>query len=436
LNYYSDKQTKIYTCCLLQNVKEFSMKKFCFVLLTLVTLTTSLFATSEVIWGGARSSFYGIDPFPEDSSWTFIGKNIQKSSSASTPVQIWILGHIDASGNCVLEFEQPHFVTTVPDNIVFLEDINGSNDGFQFNDHEATLTHFDKHGIKVFLQVEPGLADISTLMDIVITKFGHHESVIGFGIDIEWYEVDTDENPNGTIVDTDTIWWNQVTDSAAQQWEDTLVTYNSTYQLFLKHWLAEIMSPIYRGNILYINDSQDFTWGDNPEWGDGALEEMVKEFVGWAEYFSEAPVGFQIGYPNDTTWWCKLSDPITTISSTIISGMNDAGLSQEVGMFWVDFTLYNPVLSFIWENHDDVGIEDRQQNKLINPSIMEQTSNKLLFSEPISSLSIYAVNGRVITTINNIYAAQIETGFLAPGSYLIEAESFSGFSEVSRIVVH
>ena len=53
---------------------------------------------------------------------------------------------------------------------------------------------------------------------------------------------------------------------------------------------------------------------------------MVKEFMGWAEYFSEAPVGFQIGYPNDTTWWREYSDPIDTISSAILSAMNDREL--------------------------------------------------------------------------------------------------------------
>ncbi len=413
------------------------MKNVYSIIIALLPLITSLFATSEVIWGGARSSFYGALPFPEDSSWTVICKNVQHNTGASKPVNVWIVGHIDENGNCVLEFEQPDFVTTVPENVVFLKDINGGTTGHRINNHTETLTHFDKQGVSVFLQVEPGLADISTLMDIVIKQYGHHSSVIGFGIDIEWYKVATDDYANGTIEGKDTLDWFDVTDSAAQHWEDTLLTYNPKYQLFLKHWLHGILSPNYRGNIMFINDSQDFNWGENPEWGDGALNEMVKEFVLWSKFFSEAPVGFQIGYPKDTPWWKKISNPVKTISDEIVEGMNAAGLSQEVGMFWVDFTLRDTTVSFLWEDHGYVSIQNTfNQKKGLHNSIMKHISGTFHFSEPIASLAIYSVNGRVIASKRGIFSSEMSTSFLAPGSYLVEAESYSGLSEVSRIVVH
>ncbi len=409
------------------------MKKVYSILIALILFSTSLLATSEVIWSGARSSFYGAHPFPEDSSWTILSKNIQNSTGAPRPVNVWIVGHIDQNGNCVLEFEQPDFVTIVPENVLFLKDIDGGTTGYRINNHAESLTHFDKQEVDVFLQVEPGRADISTLMDIVLKQYGHHSSVIGFGVDIEWYKVETDDHANGTIeYENDTLDWHDVTDSAAEQWEDTLLTYNPEYKLFLKHWLHGILPPTYRGNIMYINDSQDFTWAE--EWG-GALNEMVREFLVWSEFFSEAPVGFQIGYPKDTEWWKEFSDPVKTISDEIIAGMNDAGLSQEVGMFWVDFTLREPAVSFLWENHGYVGIKsDIQQDSGIK-SIISHSANRLQFSEPIKSLSIYSVTGRVLASRNSIFATEISTGFLATGSYIVEAESFTGLSEVSRIIV-
>ena len=49
--------------------------------------------------------------------------------------------------------------------------------GFSF---KIYLNDFDNRGVKVWLQVEPGLADIETLIDLVLTQYGHHSSIVGF----------------------------------------------------------------------------------------------------------------------------------------------------------------------------------------------------------------------------------------------------------------
>ncbi|MDH7570362.1 MAG: hypothetical protein QHJ73_12350, partial [Armatimonadota bacterium] len=40
--------------------------------------------------------------------------------------------------------------------------------------HEDYLAWFDAHGVSIFLQVEPGLADVPTLIDLVLDRYGDH----------------------------------------------------------------------------------------------------------------------------------------------------------------------------------------------------------------------------------------------------------------------
>lgn len=90
--------------------------------------------------------------------------------------------------------------------------------------HEPFLDYFDTHGIKAWLQVESGFADMPTLIDLVMKRYKHHPSVLGFGVDVEWF------NPPGPDLN------DPVTDSLGRQWESRVKSHNPVYTLFLKHF--------------------------------------------------------------------------------------------------------------------------------------------------------------------------------------------------------
>jgi hypothetical protein len=84
------------------------------------------------------------------------------------------------------------------------------------------------------------------------------------------------------------------------------------------------MPPLYRGSILFIDDSQQFS----------SLNEMVNEFSDWGSWFSPNSVAFQFGYQPDSSWWHQYKDPAKTIGDAIL-----ATIPNTEGLFWVDFTI-------------------------------------------------------------------------------------------------
>jgi len=267
-------------------------------------------AISDIHHAGCRASTYGISPFPTPAGWENAIKTMAGFWPGSQPIGIWIVGILAGEGSdywswtdCNLQFPSP----------------GGSYPYIRFNDtdfHEQFLAYFDTHGIKVFLQVEPGLADIPTLIDLVLNRYGSHSCVIGFGIDVEWYKSSIQK------------FGIEVTDAEAQAWEAAVKAHNSSYKLFLKHWWWTWMPPTYRGDLIFIDDSQ----------GLGNLDRMVKEYRDqWAAHLGGQGniLMFQVGYEKDRTWWSKLPNPPKDIGDAIASAIN----GNPLGIIWVDFTL-------------------------------------------------------------------------------------------------
>jgi hypothetical protein len=99
---------------------------------------------------------------------------------------------------------------------------------------------------------------------------------------------------------------------------------DTNYSIFLKHYAQRWMPPIYRGTILFIDDSQGFS----------SLTSMVSEFKAWGVSFPSNRVAFQFGYKIDTTWWQQYADPASTIGHALRSEIPNL-----YGIFWVDFTI-------------------------------------------------------------------------------------------------
>jgi hypothetical protein len=265
---------------------------------------------AQIKYAGLRSSWYGVDyPFTSE-QWKTMSDNMSGFFPAPPqPTNVWIVGALMSPGICELEFQPADTNLLSYDHISFrTKKIN----------HEQVLSCFDSAGVKVFLQVEPGKADVDTLINLVLSHFGNHSCVAGFGIDVEWLGVDSETNATLRVEDT-----------VAQCWEQRVKSFNSSYRLFLKHWETSIMPPHYRGDIIFIDDSQGF-----PSMGGMALD-----FGKWANYFSPNPVMFQVGYDEDYGWWKTLSNPPKDIGDQI--AMQVKSVDQEIGIIWVDFTL-NP----------------------------------------------------------------------------------------------
>lgn len=255
----------------------------------------------NIIYAGVRSSSYGIKPFPEPQGWQKATQTMSGYFEGSTPCAIWIVGKFERNKACHLFFPSDGKAYT---NIEF-EDVDT---------HEKFLSHFDNVGIKVFLQVEPASADLPTLIDLVLNRYKHHACVIGFGVDAEWHR--ESENPE---------WGVAVSDQQAEMWEKRVKAHNPQYKLFLKHWDRRWMPENYRGDIVFVDDSQILP----------NFDAMLEEFVDyWSAYFYPNMVFFQIGYPSDKPWWQKLDTPPSDIGVAIARR-----IKQDCGIFWVDFTL-------------------------------------------------------------------------------------------------
>lgn len=256
---------------------------------------------SNVIYAGVRSSNYGIKPFPEPQGWQSAIDAMRGYFPGSTPCAIWIVGEFKRPKTCHLFF--PSEGKAYP----YLE--------FEETDkHEQFLSHFDTTGIKVFLQVEPAHADMPSLIDLVLGRYGHHPCVVGFGVDVEWYrEADKPE------------WGVPVDDETAKQWEARVKSHDPSYRLFLKHWDLKWMPQTYRGDIIFVDDGQEVK----------NLEALLDAFQNrWADHFHPSTVIFQIGYNSDKPWWQKLATPPQTIGRAIARKVK-----QNCGIIWVDFSL-------------------------------------------------------------------------------------------------
>lgn len=258
-------------------------------------------SVSNIAYAGVRSSSYGIKPFPPANGWQNAAEAMGGYFPGSTPAAIWIVGEIRKPRASRLFFpsdgrDYPH---------VQFEDADR---------HEPFLAHFDRAGVKVFLQVEPADADVPALVDLVLNRYKHHDCVAGFGVDVEWLR-EADRPGRGIPVD----------DETAKAWEERVKAHNPSYRLFLKHWDRAWMPRSYRGDIIFVDDSQIFD----------SFEALVEEFAaGWAPHFYPNTVFFQVGYKSDKPWWEKLDNAPATIGKAIAGRVR-----QSCGIFWVDFTL-------------------------------------------------------------------------------------------------
>lgn len=285
-------------------------------------------APDNIVYAGTRSSDYGVSGrWLGTADWQHITDQMAGYFPGAQPTYIWIIGRLDEDagiGGTKLEFEQPNDgVDYSALNISFAPPAKEGH-----LSHEEYLNYFDEHGIKVFLQVESGFADMKTLMDLIFAKYGHHESVIGFGVDVEWYY--------GVSEDAGL----PITDALAKDWDEHLKSIHPTYRMFLKHYNIRWLPPTYRSDILFVNDSQSIGSidGEVPGMYDDTMG-FIPEFKVFADFFYPNDVLYQIGYRKDAMWYYPLDKPVIKSLSERLA----EATRQKAGITWVDFTVKDPL---------------------------------------------------------------------------------------------
>jgi hypothetical protein len=262
-------------------------------------------AGGRIRFAGARSSAYGIRPFPTAEGW---GKAVRTMSGyfpGSDPIGIWIVGRLHgASTGISLEFPHPSDGRDYGPLFTFAE----------ADKHEPYLNYFDDNGIKVFLQIEPGFAEVETCIDLVLTQYKHHPCVLGWGIDVEWFKNAKTGSDNAVA-----------TDDLVKAWDAKVKSHNPKYRIFVKHFRTADLPPTYRGDVVFVNDSQQFA----------GVDSFLNEFKEFADFFYPNTVIYQIGYRADKKWWGALEAPIPKTLGEKLA----ASTRQECGIVWVDFSL-------------------------------------------------------------------------------------------------
>lgn len=291
-------------------------------------------ALDKVIYTGTRSSIYGLgDKWLLPEEWKSITDQMQDWYPSAKPTMVWIVGSLHEMG-CNLEFMPEGDVDTkaLEEEYIYFSEPDREN----HLSHEEYFNYFDENGIQVYLQVEPGFADVETLLDLIMEQYGHHPCVAGIGVDVEWYHGVTEDSGL------------PVSDALAEKWDHHIKEYNPEYRLFLKHYNIRYLPPSYRSDILFVNDSQGFgsPIGDTLGIYDENLDDVIGfmgEFKRFADAFPDNDVLYQIGYASDESWFYTMEDPVALSLGQRLAEVT----GQNCGIIWVDFTIKDPK-TFPW----------------------------------------------------------------------------------------
>ena len=345
--------------------------------------------------------------FPEPEYWESVGDQMSSKFFGYQPGGVLIVSIYlsDPLGFTLLNFPNP--TSTQYDSIIF-----SSTD-----QNERFLNHFDTTGVKVWLQVEPGGANIDTLINLVLNKYKHHPSVLGFGVDVEWYQ--TYDFSGGR----------KINDAEVERWENNVKSINENSTLFLKHYSDKWMPPNYRGDLIFIDDSQDFNWYSNPYDG------MITEFKNWGNKFSPNNVGFQIGYPADENWWGIYSDPVKELGDRLI-----ANVPNLTGLYWVDFTVISVFPPTSVKEIDFIPSKLTLEQNYPNPFNPSTTIKYSIPKQSNVTLKVYDVLGREVTSLVNKeqpkgnYEVEFDGNDLTSGIYFYRLKA-GDFVETKKMIL-
>ncbi len=133
---------------------------------------------------------------------------------------------------------------------------------------EAYLQEFDRDGLKVILSIQPGKADLLQLMDLLLSRYTHHQSIIGINVDLEWKQTG---KPN------------YASNLERDLWLKTIKRHNPNLKLFLTYFGDYAHFPDDTRDLVVLFDGE----GD-------AQSAILKAYKDLAQHFKS--VGIYTGY--------------------------------------------------------------------------------------------------------------------------------------------
>lgn len=137
---------------------------------------------------------------------------------------------------------------------------------------EPYLKKFDEDGLKVILSIQSNNADVADLIDIILTRYGHHESIIGVNIDMEWKLTG---NPCHVSNEERNLWLNRVQ------------KYNPEFKLFLTYFKDYTYFPDDAEDVVILYDGEKAT-----------QTTLMREYGNLASHYTSA--GIYTGYSSST----------------------------------------------------------------------------------------------------------------------------------------
>lgn len=133
---------------------------------------------------------------------------------------------------------------------------------------EPYLDEFDREGLKVILSVQPMESNVTQLIDILLSRYRHHKSIIGINIDIEW-------KMTGLA--------NHVSNEERDTWLHTIKRFNPELQLYLTYFEDHTHFPEDARDLTVLYD------GEN-----ASQSEILKNYRELSKYYDS--VGIYTGY--------------------------------------------------------------------------------------------------------------------------------------------
>lgn len=311
-------------------------------------------AKKTVGWAGLRESFYGatsngfdeVNPDAEVYNFPSVddySAGIKNTSAAWVTTvyntAIWNVTEVDYdTQGIIMQFAKPN---NAPNDSKFTFTTKLGKKDFELN-HDAYLNKFDQDSkSRIFLGIEPGHANINTTIKLILEKYKNHSSVAGISVDTEFYEYagewdDESQWPAHPCANPDKpealLGCNKkVSDDTALYWDMLIKSYNPSYRLILKHWNPAALPPKYRGDIIFVTDTQET----------GSLKNHQNEVAAWSKAFAGNDIMLQAGYPADWDWISALSPNDTAklpyeMAKAMLPQIDS---HQAFGIVWVDFSL-------------------------------------------------------------------------------------------------
>lgn len=114
----------------------------------------------------------------------------------------------------------------------------------QIDKLEPYLEKFDAEGLKVILSIQPLKVDVTQIIEILLTLYGHHKCIIGVNVDLEWKETGIPMHVSNEERD---IWLNEIR------------RHNSKLKLFLTYFVDHTHFPEDMDNLVILFDGENAT---------------------------------------------------------------------------------------------------------------------------------------------------------------------------------